>query len=40
MYEKGIKLLAGEIAASQGVDLADGEAQVRDRLWDSLISRD
>jgi CarD family transcriptional regulator len=36
MYEKGVKLLAGEIAAAQGTGLADAEVQVRTRLWESL----
>ncbi len=36
MYKEGIRLLAGEIAAAQGTDLADAEAQVRGRLWESL----
>jgi len=38
MYEEGIRLLAGEIAAAQGIDLMDGEAQVRDRVWENLPS--
>jgi CarD family transcriptional regulator len=36
MYEEGIRLLAGEIAAAQGTDLADAEARVSGRLWESL----
>jgi RNA polymerase-interacting CarD/CdnL/TRCF family regulator len=32
MYEEGMTLLAGEIAASKGIDIADAETQVRDRL--------
>jgi CarD family transcriptional regulator len=36
MYERGVKLLAGEIAAAQGTGLADAEVQVRTRLWESL----
>jgi len=36
MYEEGIRLLAGEIAAAQGTDLLNAEAQVRGRLWESL----
>jgi len=33
MYEEGVKLLAGEVAATQGIDLVDAEAQIRERLW-------
>jgi len=36
MYEEGMMLLTGEIAAAQGVDLADAEAQVRQKLKESL----
>jgi CarD family transcriptional regulator len=36
MYERGVKLLAGEIAAAQGTGLEDAEVQVRTRLWESL----
>ena len=32
MYEEGLMLLAGEVAAAQGVDLADAEAEVKERL--------
>lgn len=32
MYEEGIKLLAGEVAAAQDVALIDAEIQIRDRL--------
>jgi len=35
-YEEGMKILAGEIAAVQGVDLNDAEAQVRTKLRESL----
>ena len=35
-YEEGIKILTGEIAAVQGVDLDDAEAQVRAKLMESL----
>ena len=35
-YEEGMKILAGEIAAVQGVDLDDAEAQVRAKLMESL----
>ena len=37
MYEEGTNLLAGEIAASQGVDVADAEAQIRARLEEHLL---
>jgi CarD family transcriptional regulator len=36
IYEEGIALLAGEIAATQGVDMADAETQVAARLGESL----
>lgn len=36
IYEKGLTLLAGEIAAVQGIDLADAETQVKARLSESL----
>jgi RNA polymerase-interacting CarD/CdnL/TRCF family regulator len=36
MYEEGMLLLAGEIAAAKGIGLADAEIQVRDRLQASL----
>jgi RNA polymerase-interacting CarD/CdnL/TRCF family regulator len=35
-YEEGMKILAGEIAAVQEVDLGDAEAQIRARLSESL----
>lgn len=38
MYEEGLRILAGEIAAVQGVDLNAAEAQVRDRLSERLSS--
>jgi CarD family transcriptional regulator len=38
IYEEGMTILAGEIAATQGTDLADAEAQVRERLTESLLS--
>jgi CarD family transcriptional regulator len=37
-YKKGMRVLAGEIAAVQGVDLEDAEAQVRAKLMESLSS--
>jgi RNA polymerase-interacting CarD/CdnL/TRCF family regulator len=36
IYEEGITLLAGEIAAVQDVDVADAETQVTARLGESL----
>jgi CarD family transcriptional regulator len=36
MYDKGVILLAGEIAVAQGIDLADAEAEVQARLRESL----
>ena len=36
MYEEGMTLLAGEIAATEGIDIADAEVQVRERLQESL----
>jgi len=36
IYEEGVMLLAGEIAAARGTDLADAEAEVRGKLRDSL----
>ena len=36
LYNKGIVLLAGEIAAAQGIDLADAEIQVKERLRESI----
>ncbi|MFQ6101704.1 MAG: CarD family transcriptional regulator [Anaerolineae bacterium] len=38
MYEEGVKLLAGEVAATQGVALADAEIEIRERLWRILSS--
>ena len=35
-YEEGIRILAGEIATVQGIDLDDAEAQVRARLSESM----
>ena len=35
-YEEGVKMLAGEIAAVQGVDLDDAVAQIRAKLRESL----
>ena len=39
LYRRGIKLLAGEVAAAQGTDLTDGEAQVRNQLWEVMFSK-
>jgi CarD family transcriptional regulator len=36
IYEEGMRILVGEIAAAQGIDLADAEAQVRAKLAESL----
>jgi CarD family transcriptional regulator len=36
IYEEGITLLAGEIAAAQGVDVGDAEIQVAAQLGESL----
>ena len=37
MYDEGMMLLAGEIAATQGIDLTDAEAQIRAKLAESLL---
>jgi len=37
-YEEGMRILAGEIATVQGIDLEDAEAQVRARLTESMSS--
>ena len=34
MYDEGVKLLAGEVAATQGTALADAETELRERLWE------
>jgi CarD family transcriptional regulator len=36
VYRRGIKLLAGEIAAAQGTGVPDAEAEVSVRLWSRL----
>jgi CarD family transcriptional regulator len=36
LYDKGIILLAGEIAAAQGIDLTAAEVQIRERLRESI----
>jgi len=36
MYDEGMTLLAGEIAATKGIDMADAEAQVVERLQESF----
>jgi CarD family transcriptional regulator len=36
IFEEGMTLLAGEIAATQGIDLADAEAQVKEKLRESF----
>lgn len=36
IYEEGLRLLAGEVAASQDTDMTDAETQVRERLAEIL----
>ncbi len=36
IYEEGMRVLVGEIAAAQGIDIVDAEAQIRMRLVESL----
>ncbi|MBU0704402.1 MAG: hypothetical protein KKC18_11110 [Chloroflexi bacterium] len=36
LYEEGVRLLAGEVAATQGIVLADAETEIRERLWKIL----
>ncbi len=36
IYEEGMRLLAGEVAAAQGIDLSNAENQIRAKLWESL----
>ena len=36
LYDEGVKLLAGEVAAVQGVDVVDAEVQVKTRLKEGL----
>jgi CarD family transcriptional regulator len=36
IFEEGLRILSGEIAATQGVDMSDAEAQVRGRLGEIL----
>lgn len=38
LYEEGIRLLVGEIAATQGIEFVDAETQVRARLREHLSS--
>jgi len=38
IYEEAMRILSGEIAASQGIEMADAEAQVRARLGEILSS--
>jgi CarD family transcriptional regulator len=38
-FQDGMSLLAGEIAAAQGIDISDAELQVRGRLEKSLASQ-
>lgn len=37
-YEKGLTLLAGEVAATQGIDLAEAEEQIRAKLNEILAT--
>jgi CarD family transcriptional regulator len=36
LYDEGVKLLAGEVAAVQGVDVMDAEVQVKTRLREGI----
>lgn len=36
LYDEGVKLLAGEVAAVQGVDMVDAEIQVKARLREGI----
>lgn len=36
LYDEGVKLLAGEVAAVQGVDMVDAEVQVKTRLREGI----
>jgi len=38
LYDEGIRLLVGEIAATQGIGFADAETQVRAKLREHLSS--
>jgi RNA polymerase-interacting CarD/CdnL/TRCF family regulator len=38
IYEEAMRILSGEIAASQGMNMADAEAQVRAKLGEILSS--
>jgi CarD family transcriptional regulator len=38
IYEEALRILSGEIAATQGVEMADAEAQLRERLREILSS--
>lgn len=38
MYDEGVKLLAAEVAVTQGVALADADTEIRERLWGILSS--
>jgi len=40
IYQEGLMLLAGEIAATQGIDLADAEVQIKAKLRESLSPTD
>ena len=36
IYDEGTRILTGELAAAQGIDMADAETQVRDKLHEML----
>lgn len=38
IYEEGMRILAGEIAAAQGFDLVDAESQVSEKLTEVLLA--
>ena len=38
IYEEGLRILTGEIAASQAVDMADAETQVSEKLTEVLLA--
>jgi hypothetical protein len=37
MYDEGMMLLAGELAASQDISVTDAEAQIRAKLDESML---
>ena len=40
IYEEGMRILSGEIAASQATEIADAESEVREKLTEILASDD